>query len=142
MVLRGGMPKLIVLAEFVSNDEFEIAGEALSAQRQIAHLGLRTRVIKTEEERNKYFDIRRDSFKLLSDHSKGTKTAPFIDDIAIAPEKLPQYLPELTKILDREKLLYTIAGHLGNGNLHIIPLMNFDDPKTQETIVRHFSRSL
>lgn len=136
MVLRGGMPKLIVLAEFVSNDEFEIAGEALSAQRQIAHLGLRTRVIKTEEERNKYFDIRRDSFKLLSDHSKGTKTAPFIDDIAIAPEKLPQYLPELTKILDREKLLYTIAGHLGNGNLHIIPLMNFDDPKTREIIIR------
>lgn len=136
MVLRGGMPKLIVLAEFVSNDKFEIEGEAESAKRQIAHLGLRTRVIKTDEERNKYFDIRRDSFKLLSDHSKGTKTAPFIDDIAIPPEKLPGYLPELIKILDREKLLYTIAGHLGNGNLHIIPLMDFDDPKTSEKILR------
>ncbi|MEZ4103488.1 MAG: FAD-binding oxidoreductase [Candidatus Paceibacterota bacterium] len=136
MVLRGGMPKLIVLAEFVSNDKFEIEEEAKSAQRNISHLGLRTRVIKTDEERNKYFDIRRDSFKLLSDHSKGTKTAPFIDDISIPPENLPLYLPELTKILDREKLLYTIAGHLGNGNLHIIPLMNFEDPKTEEIILR------
>lgn len=136
MVLRGGMPKLIVLAEFVSNDKFEISKEAESAKRQISHLNLRSRIIKTDEERNKYFDIRRDSFKLLSDHSKGTKTAPFIDDIAVPPEKLPEYLPELIKILDREKLLYTIAGHLGNGNLHIIPLMNFDDPKTKEIIVR------
>ncbi len=136
MVLRGGMPKLIVLAEFVSNDKFEISKEAESAKRQISHLNLRSRIIKTDEERNKYFDIRRDSFKLLSDHSKGTKTAPFIDDIAVPPEKLPEYLPELIKILDRENLLYTIAGHLGNGNLHIIPLMNFDDPKTKDIIVR------
>ncbi len=136
MVLKGGMPKLIVLAEFVSNDKFEISEEAESAKRQISHLNLRTRIIKTEEERNKYFDIRRDSFKLLSDHSRGTKTAPFIDDIAILPEYLPEYLPELVKILDREKLLYTIAGHLGNGNLHIIPLMDFKDPKTKEIIVR------
>ncbi len=136
MVLRGGMPKLIVLAEFVSNDAFEIHQEALAAERHIAHLGLRSRVTKSEAERNKYFDIRRDSFKLLSDHSKGTKTAPFIDDIAILPEYLPQYLPELIKILDREKLLYTIAGHLGNGNLHIIPLMDFNNRATQEIIVR------
>lgn len=136
MVLKGGMPKLIVLAEFVSNDKFEISEEAESAKRQISHLNLRTRIIKTDEERNKYFDIRRDSFKLLSDHSKGTKTAPFIDDIAILPEYLPQYLPELVKILDREKLLYTIAGHLGNGNLHIIPLMDFKDPATKEIIIR------
>lgn len=136
MVLRGGMPKLIVLAEFVSNDLFEIEKEAESAKRQISHLKLRSRITKTEIEREKYFDIRRDSFKLLSDHSKGTKTAPFIDDIAVLPEHLPEYLPELMKILDRENLLYTIAGHLGNGNLHIIPLMDFDNPKTQETIIR------
>lgn len=136
MVLKGGMPKLIVLAEFVSNDKVEIGEEAESAKQQISHLNLRTRIIKTEAERNKYFDIRRDSFKLLSDHSKGTKTAPFIDDIAVLPEYLPDYLPSLIKILDREKLLYTIAGHLGNGNLHIIPLMNFKDPATKEIILR------
>lgn len=135
MVLTGGMPKLIVLAEFVSNDELEIEDEAEEAQRQISHLKLKTRIIKTKEERNKYFDIRRDSFKLLSDHSKGTKTAPFIDDIAINPEYLPKYLPELTKLLKEYDLLYTIAGHLGNGNFHIIPLMDFEDPNTENIIL-------
>lgn len=136
MVLKGGMPKLIVLAEFVSNDQFEIENEAKNAQSHINHLNLKTRIIKTDKERDKYFDIRRDSFKLLSDHSKGTKTAPFIDDIAIPPQNLPAYLPELTRILDDENLLYTVAGHLGDGNLHIIPLMDFNDPKTKEVILR------
>jgi FAD/FMN-containing dehydrogenase len=136
MVLTGGMPKLIVLAEFVSSDPAEIESEVIDAEKQIRHLNLKTRIIKTKEEIGKYLDIRRDSFKLLSDHSKGVKTAPFIDDIAVLPDRLPEYLPELTKILDEEKLLYTIAGHLGDGNLHIIPLMDFDDPKTKETILR------
>ena len=135
MVLTGGMPKLIVLAEFVSNDEYEIENEAKEAKRVLTELGFKNRLIKSDSEREKYFDIRRDSFKLLSDHSKNTKTAPFIDDIAISPENLPGYLPELITILDSHKLLYTIAGHLGNGNLHLIPLMDFSDPKTAETIL-------
>jgi len=135
MVIFGGMPKLVILAEFVSNDESEIEREATEANNAISYLGLKTRIIKTKEERQKYFDIRHDSFKLLSDHSKGVRTAPFIDDIAIPPNVLPEYLPELTKILKEYNLLYTIAGHLGDGNLHIIPLMDFKDPKTKDIII-------
>ena len=40
----------------------------------------------------------------------------------------------MRKILDDYKLIYTIAGHAGNGNFHIIPLMNFDDPQTKVII--------
>ena len=32
------------------------------------------------------------------------------------------------------KLTLTIAGHVGNGNFHIIPLMDLRDPKTHELI--------
>ncbi|MDQ5961812.1 MAG: hypothetical protein QG669_204, partial [Patescibacteria group bacterium] len=33
------------------------------------------------------------------------------------------------------ELVYTIAGHAGNGNFHVIPLMDFNNPKTAETIL-------
>lgn len=135
MVLFGGMPKLIVLAEFVSNNLDETLREARVAQGRIAGFHLKSRITKTPEERDKYFAIRRDSFKLLSDHSKGLRTAPFIDDIIVPIESLPEYLPELTKILDSKKVLYTIAGHLGDGNLHVIPLMDFNNPETNKLIV-------
>lgn len=136
MVLTGGMPKLIVLAEFVSNDSDGTIREAILAKNRIEMLHLKSRITKTAAERDKYFAIRRDSFKLLSDHSKGLRTAPFIDDVCIPVESLPQYIPELIEILDKEKILYTIAGHLGNGNLHVIPLMDFNDGKTREVIER------
>ncbi|HRH32493.1 MAG TPA: FAD-linked oxidase C-terminal domain-containing protein, partial [bacterium] len=135
MAVFGGMPKLIVLAEFVSNDAEMLLREARVAQDKLKDLPIKTRITKTQQERDKYFAIRHDSFKLLSDHSKALRTAPFIDDIVVPVEHLPEYLPALTEILDRHKILYTIAGHLGNGNLHVIPLMDFNNPKTADEII-------
>lgn len=130
MILSSGVPKVIVLAEFVSNNKDEILREARVAQSKLSGFRVKTRITKDDEEREKYFSIRRDSFKLLSDHSKGKRTAPFIDDVVVPIDNLPKYLPELTKILSENNILYTIAGHLGDGNLHVIPLMDFKDPNT------------
>ena len=41
----------------------------------------------------------------------------------------------LNAILKEYKLIYTIAGHAGNGNFHIIPLMDFKDIKTRDIIM-------
>ena len=38
-------------------------------------------------------------------------------------------MPKLRKIIKKYKLLATIAGHMGDGNFHIIPLMKLEDPK-------------
>lgn len=146
MILTGGLtgqgvPKLIVLAEFVGDSSEAILKEARVAESRIAGLHLKTLITRTPEERDKYLSIRRDSFKLLSDHSKGERTAPFVDDVIIPIENLPKYIPELEAILDDNKILYTVAGHLGNGNLHVIPLMDFNDPKT-DTLIENLSTEI
>ena len=80
--------------------------------------------------------MRRESFNLLRKRIKNKQTAPFIDDIIVRPEYLSDFLPRLGAILEpySEKLIYTIAGHIGNGNFHIIPLMNLDDSETKKII--------
>jgi FAD/FMN-containing dehydrogenase len=40
----------------------------------------------------------------------------------------------MQKVLDKSKYIYTIAGHAGNGNFHIIPLMKLKDEKEVELI--------
>lgn len=134
MSLTGGIPEYVVLIEFVSNDRKEIEGEAIRAEKALGFLKLPSRILTTEKEIEKYWNIRRDSFKLLSDHSKKLRTAPFIDDCVIPVVHYPAYMKELTELLDSRKLLYTVAGHLGNGNLHVIPLMDFQNPETQKII--------
>ncbi|KND50235.1 MAG: oxygen-dependent FAD-containing oxidoreductase [Parcubacteria bacterium C7867-003] len=134
MILTGGIPKLILLVEFSDNDEGEIDKKMYELQRKIAHFGFKTRMSKSEEESSKYWTIRRESFNLLRQHVKGARTAPFIDDVIVKPQYLPEFLPKMRKILDEHKLVYTIAGHAGNGNFHIIPLMNMKDPKNAAVI--------
>jgi FAD/FMN-containing dehydrogenase len=134
MILTGGIPKLILLIEFADNDGAVIDEQMKKLQDKIAHFGFQTRMSRSEEESEKYWTIRRESFNLLRQHVKGARTAPFIDDVIVKPEHLPEFLPRMRKILDDYKLVYTIAGHAGNGNFHIIPLMNMKDPKNAALI--------
>lgn len=140
MVVSGGLPKLFLEAEFTGDSEEEIYEKAYAAQKDIESFGLKTRVTKgdtkkeSDMEEDKYWTVRRESFNLLRHHVQGRRTAPFIDDIVVKPEKLPEFLPRLNKIMDEYDLIYTIAGHVGDGNFHIIPLMNMRDPRSKKVI--------
>ncbi len=130
MMLRElGMPKLIVLVEYTGQSESEVDKKMNDLENRIKHFGLVMRKTKSEEESNKYWTIRRESFSLLRKHIHGSRTAPFVDDVVILPEHMPEFLPRMKKILDEYKLVYTIAGHAGNGNFHIIPIMDMHDRK-------------
>jgi len=124
MMLKGGFPKMVVLVEYCGQTAEEVDKKLVDLEKKIAHFNLLTRRTRTEEESNKYWAIRRESFNLLRQHVKGKRTAPFVDDVVVKPKHMPKFLPKMKKILDEYKLTYTITGHAGNGNFHIIPLMN------------------
>jgi len=136
MVLRGGIPKLVLLAEFTADTREEADAQARIAEQQLkkAYPSLKMRVTQSDEETQEFWLIRRESFDLLRHHVRGLRTAPFIDDLSVRSDFLPEFLPKLYEILGRYKLLYTVAGHVGDGNFHIIPLMDFQDPKIKEII--------
>lgn len=134
LLLRGGIPKLVLLAEFTGETEKEAAAQAELAEARLKAYGVRTKVTKSPAEGEKYWAMRRESFTLLRQSVQGLHTAPFIDDFVVAPEKLPEFLPRLYAILDQHDIIYTVAGHIGDGNFHIIPLMNLHDKKTKEIL--------
>ena len=134
MVLTGGIPKLILMAEFTGDSDEEAYQKTAKAHESLRGMRLKTKITKTEKEIKKYWTFRRESFNLLRHHMKGTRTAPFIDDVIVRPEKLPEFLPKLNALLKQYDLTYTIAGHIGDGNFHIIPLMKLSDPEAKEVI--------
>lgn len=135
MIIAGGLPRLVLIAEFTGDSEEEIKNKIESARDSLKEFGVRTRITTDQRDAEKYWTVRRESFNLLRAKIKNKKTAPFIDDIIVAPEKLPEFLPKLDEILKQYEITYTIAGHIGDGNFHIIPLMDLSDPKSKKIIV-------
>lgn len=136
MFLTGGMPKLVMLAEITGDDPQEIESRLRGIKDALQPFNLEINLAKSEAETQKYWIIRRESFNLLRKHVKDKRTVPFIDDVIVRPEKLGEFLPELNAILQpyEKDMVYTIAGHPGDGNFHIIPLMNMRDPRSREII--------
>lgn len=135
MMITGGFPKLILLVEFAGKDDTDVQKQCVQFKEKIKHFELKTHITRSASEANKYWDIRRESFNLLRKHVAGKRTAPFIDDIIVRPEFLPKFIPELNTILGQYDITYTIAGHAGDGNFHIIPLMDFNKKNTSEIIL-------
>lgn len=140
MTVRSGIPKLITLVEFEGDEEPPIFEKIKQLEQLVKNYKLQGRFCKTQLEADKYWKLRRDTFKLLREKIKDKHATPFIDDISISPSYLPEFIPALTKILDEHKILYTISGHLGDGNLHVIPLMDLSDEGERKKIYEVMER--
>lgn len=135
MVLRGGIPKLILQIELTGNNIDDLKDKITQLKNALLPFKLNMRIAGNEMQSKKYWLIRRESFNLLRKKIKDKHTAPFIDDFVVAPQYLPQFLPKLNEILSKyPSLIYTVAGHMGDGNFHIIPLMNIAE-KSQRDII-------
>jgi FAD/FMN-containing dehydrogenase len=131
-MLLHGIPKLILMVEFngQTRDEVRQKIKALHKDLNIKHSYYEitaTEEDPTEESSEKYWLMRRQSFQLLRSKVKDKHTAPFIDDLVVNPEHLTEFLPQMRKIIKKYDLFATIAGHMGDGNFHIIPLMRLED---------------
>lgn len=135
MTLRGGVPKLILLAQFAE----ETADDALEKVRQmkaaLANMSLQTKIARDESAAEKYWKVRREAFALLRKKMKDYYAAPFIDDFSIHPQDYPRFLPELYALLEESSFVYAIQGHVGDGNFHIFPLADMSKPEVHRKIM-------
>ncbi len=135
MAKHFGLPKLVIMAEFTGKTKEEVEAQRAEAVLIAKKWKMDIHVPKTVEEEDKYWVIRRQSFNLLRKKIHDKQTVPFIDDIIVPYASMVEFLPKLSTILnDYPQLIYTIAGHAGDGNFHIIPLMDMTDEKQRALI--------
>ncbi len=135
MAISGGIPKLVLMAEFAEDSKEAALEKAQAARLAITDIAVSTKIARSETESAKYWTIRRESFSLLRKNLRGLYAAPFIDDIVVHPDDYPRFLPELNALLLEHNLLYTMAGHIGDANFHIIPLMDLSKQENRQEIL-------
>ncbi|WP_186810028.1 FAD-linked oxidase C-terminal domain-containing protein, partial [Bisbaumannia pacifica] len=70
---------------------------------------------------------------------KGEKRPiPFVEDTAVPPEHLADFIAEFRAALDARGLAYGMFGHVDAGVLHVRPAIDMKDPE-QERLIREVS---
>lgn len=134
-LLLRGIPKMVLLIEFTGQTPEEVSAKIKEMHQELKPYKLEAlEEDSTEAKAFKFRIIRRESFNLLRKKVRDKHTAPFIDDMVVPPPKLPEFLPELQAIIKKYNLMATIAGHMGDGNFHVIPLMKIEEQSERDKL--------
>jgi FAD/FMN-containing dehydrogenase/Fe-S oxidoreductase len=87
---------------------------------------------------NKIWGMRKKSVGLLGNIEGEARPMPFVEDTAVPPENLADYILEFRALLDSHNLQYGMFGHVDAGVLHVRPILDMKDPK-QEALIRTIS---
>jgi FAD/FMN-containing dehydrogenase/Fe-S oxidoreductase len=87
-------------------------------------LGLRTRILETPEEAGLVWAMRKAGLSLLMGCPGSTKPVAFVEDAAVRPRDLPEYVNSLQKMMRRRGVQASYYGHAAAGLLHVRPMLD------------------
>ncbi|MDP3432894.1 MAG: FAD-binding and (Fe-S)-binding domain-containing protein, partial [Bacteroidota bacterium] len=125
-----GNPKAILTIEFSSDSEQEIQEKArkLEADLREEGYGYHFPLFTDKESIRKIWELRKAGLGLLSNIPGDKRNVTVIEDTAVAPGVLPEYIREFDLIIARYGLTCVYYGHIATGELHLRPLLNLKDP--------------
>ena len=138
----------INLVEFTADSETELKTkidafiEKISSkgsqteQNNNARIGYATAIGKNNID--KIWAMRKRAVGLLGNAKGEARPVPFVEDTAVPPEHLADFIMEFREILDAYKLQYGMFGHVDAGVLHVRPALDMKDP-AQEAIAWEIS---
>jgi FAD/FMN-containing dehydrogenase len=136
---KGHIPSMFLMVEFDGNTQAEVLNKISILHDDLKSFKLKMDVEADEASSAPFWKIRRAALSLLQNQVHGRYASPFIDDMAVPPKYLPEFVPKLRKVIRKYKLPATIQGHFGDGNFHVIPLMDIagdDDRAKLEPVMR------
>jgi FAD/FMN-containing dehydrogenase/Fe-S oxidoreductase len=132
----------INLVEFSGDDVAEVSARVadfvahLQADKTIERLG--HTLAEGAEAVTRVYTMRKRSVGLLGNVDGEVRPQPFVEDTAVPPEKLADYIAEFRALLDSYNLAYGMFGHVDAGVLHVRPALDMKDP-VQAALVKPIS---
>ena len=92
-----------------------------------------TRIVVDDAERDFIWKLSRRVIPRLYRLRGSSRPLPFVEDISIPPDRLPEFLVEMQNILKADRVTGTLFAHAAHGHLHLRPFL---DPHAPEDILK------
>ncbi|MFB6205777.1 MAG: FAD-linked oxidase C-terminal domain-containing protein [Haloglomus sp.] len=86
-----------------------------------------------DEDRARFWKLRKSGLPILLGRTSDAKHISFVEDCAVPPERLPEYVTDFREVLEEHETYASFYAHAGPGCLHVRPLVN---TKTVEGVDR------
>lgn len=128
-----GEPSAILLVELAFDSREEIDKVAASLELDLKrnnYNGFCSRVYG--DDISKVWSLRKAGLGLLSSMSGSAKPVSVIEDTAVLPERLPAYMRDFKKMLNKYNLSCVYHAHISTGELHLRPILDLKIKKDIE----------
>ncbi len=139
----------MLLVEFQGDDEdavrekLDFVVSELQRRRQLA---FDARTTMEVDERNLYWRLARRVVPTLYRLRGSSRPLPFVEDIAVPPKTLPEFLGRLQRVLKKHEVTATLYAHAAHGQLHIRPFLDLSNDvevrKMQDLAVDLFEETI
>ncbi|MGE4289215.1 MAG: FAD-binding and (Fe-S)-binding domain-containing protein [Salinivirgaceae bacterium] len=120
-----GNPKALLLIEFAKHkhDEIEKAARPMIEEMKLNKLGYHYPILFGADIK-KAWNLRKAGLGIMANIPGDTKSVTVIEDTAVHPDVLPEYIEEFSKIMDGygEECVY--HAHAGTGEIHLRPRLD------------------
>jgi Fe-S oxidoreductase/FAD/FMN-containing dehydrogenase len=133
------------MVEYNSNDQADIEqkiarlSDSLDTAEHLGVIGYQITYDKADIQ--KIYAMRKKSVGLLGKIKGTKKPIAFVEDTAVPPENLADFITEFRSLLDGHGLHYGMFGHVDAGVLHVRPSLDMCDP-VQEAMVPDISEQV
>ena len=132
-----GNPSSLLMVEFAGETEDEVKEqvyklEELRKREKIGYAA--TQAFKPEEVRA-IWGVRKAGLGLLLGTKGDKKPIAFVEDAAVAPAKLPEFIRRFREVVARHDTVAGYYGHCSVGCMHIRPLINLKEESERSKMV-------
>lgn len=132
----------INLVEFSGDEPEEVDARVAAFARHLQHDSSVQRLGHTlatgRAAVTRVYAMRKRAVGLLGNVEGEVRPQPFVEDTAVPPEHLAEFIAEFRALLDGHGLAYGMFGHVDAGVLHVRPALDMKDP-AQAAMVRPIS---
>jgi FAD/FMN-containing dehydrogenase/Fe-S oxidoreductase len=131
-----GDPAAILIVEYAGETEQEVKAKVaeLEAVRTRGRFGYATHIATDGAEQQSIWKLRKAGLGLLLGTRGESKPIAFIEDTAVDPKHLPEFVPRFTEIMSKHGADAAYYGHCSVGCLHIRPLINLKTERGLEQV--------
>jgi Fe-S oxidoreductase/FAD/FMN-containing dehydrogenase len=132
-----GNPHSLLMVEYAGDTQEEVKGQVyqLEELRKARGIGYAATQAFTPDEVKSIWGVRKAGLGLLLGTKGDKKPIAFVEDTAVEPRKLPEFIKRFREVITRHDAIAGYYGHCSVGCMHIRPLINLKEPSEVKKMV-------